>query len=163
MTLSTRPDPDETGTVALIGVDNIPTRRLISSMGCTSAVDVGLGRGPGNYSSISMHAFSHGRRSEELPAWGVQTQESIVDPEALGLAGLLERYDECGVLALAGKAVGVPFVGMVAGALAVAEALSELNGGASATVRRVDLRSLDQAQIRLAGRTPADVAPTVLL
>jgi hypothetical protein len=49
--------------VALLGVDNLPTRRLISGVGWRRAVDAGLGSGSSDYCSILLRRFPSRRVS----------------------------------------------------------------------------------------------------
>jgi hypothetical protein len=51
--------------------------------------------------------------------------------------------DRCGMTLLAGKAVGAPFVGAVAGALALSEVLRMLHGGPVHQLIDINLLSLD--------------------
>lgn len=145
MTLDTRPGLEESGHIALIGVDNMDTRRLISSMGWSCAIDAGLGHRASNYQSISLHSFPGAARSENLPAWQESGYEADPMPISPGFADLARRFEQCGVVELAGKAAAVPFVGMLAAAIAVAAAAREVVGGGLMTSRRFDMNSLDQA------------------
>ena len=115
--------------VALLGVDNLPTRRLTSGTGWTLAIDTGLGDQPGNFDSILIHRFPGSRRSDTIPAWQPREPHAVTIPQTAAFADLQEHHDPCGVTELAGKAVGAAFVGVTAGCLAIAEALRELHGG----------------------------------
>ena len=66
--------------VALLGVDNLPTRRLTSGAGWTLAIDTGLGDQPGNFDSILIHRFPGGRRSDEIPAWQPREPHAVAIP-----------------------------------------------------------------------------------
>jgi hypothetical protein len=67
------------------------------------------------------------------------------DPTAAGVPrtpafdDLAQRADACGLVELAGKAVGASFVGVIAACLAVAESVRELHGGPGHDVLRYDL------------------------
>ena len=115
--------------VALLGVDNLPTRRLTSGTGWTLAIDAGLGDQPGNFDSILIHRFPGGRRSDEIPAWQPREPHAVAIPQTAAFADLQEHHDPCGVAELAGKAVGAAFVGITAACLAITEALREFHGG----------------------------------
>ena len=52
--------------------------------------------------------------------------------------------DQCGATLMAGKAVGAPFVGMVAACFAISEILRILHGGSSHQLLDMDLLCLDQ-------------------
>jgi hypothetical protein len=115
--------------VALLGVDNLPTRRLTSGAGWTLAIDTGLGDQPGNFDSILIHRFPGSRRSDEIPAWQPRQPHAVAIPQTAAFADLQEHRDPCGVTELAGKAAGAAFVGVTAACLAIAEAVRELHGG----------------------------------
>ena len=51
-------------------------------------------------------------------------------------------FDRCGLTELAGRSVGVPFVGAAASSLVIAETLRMVNGGDSIEVIDGDLRCL---------------------
>lgn len=122
--------------VALLGVDNLPTRRLTSGVGWTLAVDAGLGDQPSTYDSVLLRTFPSGPvgpigpDSAEVPAWADSPPRPIDVPENAAFRDLAGRYtDGCGLAELAGKAVGVAFVGTVTACLAIAEALRPLHDG----------------------------------
>lgn len=119
---------DETHTVALIGVDNLPTRRVLSAIGWPLAIDVGLGAQAHDHTAISVHRFPGSKPSHDVPAWQAHPEAERAIPVTPGFKDLSSRFDRCGVVTLAGKAIGVPFVGAVAACLAVTEALKELHG-----------------------------------
>lgn len=130
--------------VAMIGVDNLHARRLISDVGWLLAVDVGLGSGPQNFASILLHRFPGTRRSDEVPAWRNTSDRPITVPATPAFTDLQARQDACGVIELAGKAVGASFVGVAAACLAVAEATRELHGGVGFDIVTLDLVTLDK-------------------
>jgi hypothetical protein len=66
-----------------------------------------------------------------------------VVPDTPAFADLRHRTDACGLVALAGKAVGASFVWAVAATLAVAEAVRELHGGQGTDVTAVSLDTLE--------------------
>ena len=115
--------------VALLGVDNQPTRRLTSGAGWTLAIDTGLGDQPGNFDSILIHRFLGSQPSDTIPAWQPQEPHAVTIPATPAFADPQEHHDPCGVTELAGKAVGAAIVGVTARCLAIAEALRELHGG----------------------------------
>lgn len=117
--------------LALVGVDKPEPRRVISDIGWTLAVDVGLGAGPVDFTGIGIHTFPSPTSSHDVAAWQresptdrvarTQRQEAYRNAEA-------EGADGCGLLQLAETAVAAPFVGVVAGCLALAEPLRVLHG-----------------------------------
>jgi hypothetical protein len=129
--------------VALIGVDNLPSRRLISDVGWDLAIDIGLGHGPQNFASMQVRCFPGPQRSDEVAAWNTSLSDQIAIPDTPAFADLAEHHDTCGVVELAGKAVGASFVGITAACLAVAEATRELHGGIKHDILTLDLLTLD--------------------
>lgn len=117
--------------LALVGVDKPEPRRIISDIGWTFTVDVGLGAGPMDFSDISIHTFPSPTSSHDVLAWQsdssadrarrAKRQEAYQNAEADGA-------DECGLVQLAETAVAAPFVGVLAGCLALAEPLRLLHG-----------------------------------
>lgn len=130
---------DETHTVALIGVDNLPTRRALSAIGWPLTIDVGLGAQTHDHTAISMHRFPGSKPSHDISAWHDHPQAERAIPVTPGFEDLNSRFDRCGVVTLAGKAIGVPFVGAIAACLAVTEALKELHGLPGAEVAGLDI------------------------
>jgi hypothetical protein len=81
-------------------------------------------------------------------------------PATRAFVDLQQRGDECGVVELAGKAVGASFVGVAAACLAVAEATRELHGGTGHDILTFDL---DTTDLRSAvSNKPADTIPAPL-
>jgi len=130
---------DETHIVALIGVDNLPTRRTLSAIGWPLTIDMGLGQQAHDHTAISMHRFPGSKHSHEILAWQDQPQTERAIPATPGFDDLDRRFDRCGVVTLAGKAIGVPFVGTIAACLAVTEALKQLHGLPGSVVAGIDL------------------------
>jgi hypothetical protein len=128
--------------LALIGVDNVGTRRLLSDVGWKLCVDAGLGRGVSNYTSIRLQAFPGSQRSDAVPAW-LEARPAITKApdtsayHALRAAGV----DECGLVNIADKAVAVTFVGAIAACLAIAEPLRALHDGPTLGVQTINLSS----------------------
>lgn len=60
--------------LALLGMDKVEPRRLISDVGWEFAVDVGLGAGPLDFTGINVHTFPAAGVSGTLQAW--QRRES---------------------------------------------------------------------------------------
>jgi hypothetical protein len=67
----------------------------------------------------------------------------------------LQRGDQCGVVEIAGKAIGVPFVEVVAACLAVAETSRELHGGTGHDILTYHLAASELRST--VATTPADV------
>ncbi|HVU62146.1 MAG TPA: ThiF family adenylyltransferase [Mycobacteriales bacterium] len=115
--------------IALVGVDNLATRRAISDFGWPLCVDAGLGSTASSFDTFALHVFDgKGRASSEIEAW---YDRPPVDPDtdapifdALRTSGV----DDCGLVTLANKSVACAYVGMAAACFAVAEVLRRLNG-----------------------------------
>lgn len=138
--------------VALCGLDNAIGRRALDRVGFDLIVEAGLGRGHGDFRTMRLHTLPGSRPTAEMWKSDV-TEEAIIGRRAytnLVDDGVLDR---CGMTLLAGKAVGAPFVGAVASALALSEVLRMLHGGPVHQLIDVNLLSLDQ---RLAIRHRAD-------
>jgi hypothetical protein len=133
--------PDERH-VALLGLDNFPTRRLISGVRWPFAIDVGLGAGAANFGALLMRRFPGAVPSNEVIGWHDENQPVTI-PDTPAFGDLRQRHDQCGVVDLAGKAVGASFVGVIAACFAVAEASRELHGGKGLDVLSVDTTSME--------------------
>jgi len=127
--------------VALLGVDNLPTRQLTSGVGWLFVVDMGLGSGAASFGSLLMRRFPGAQRSDEVKAWK-ESPVPVAVPRSPAFDDLKEQHDECGVVELAGKAVGASFVGVVAACIAVAEATRELHGGIGLDLLTLDLTTM---------------------
>ncbi len=140
--------------VALCGLDNGVGRRALDQVGFDFIVEAGLGRGHRDFRTMRLHVLP-GRRSA-ADIWKQARQgESVENRPAytkLLADGVLDR---CGMTMLAGKAVGAPFVGAIAAALALSEVLRLLHGGAVHQLIDIDLLGLDQ---RLVSRHPDSFA-----
>ena len=146
---STRRSASEPG-LALAGLDDPEPRRLLEQAGFDLAIDAGLGSGSESYLDILTHCFPSGL--EAIGAWPAQRPShlsSSVNQPAYKelqrqLAATTNRADgdiKCGVIELAGLSVGAAFVGCVAAALVLAEALRSLMGGPRFQVTSLSLRS----------------------
>lgn len=130
--------------VALFGVDNLDVRRSISRSSFELSLDAGLGTGPGTFDSILIHRFPGGVDSDQIPSWRPEPSP-IAIPDTPAFAALRQQHDICGVTELAGTAVGAAFVGLTAAVLTVTEALRASHGGASLSLLRVDLATVQPA------------------
>lgn len=130
--------------LALVGVDNPETRRPLSTMGFDYVIDVGLGEGTSHYLDVHLHTFPGSRDSSDVPGWeDVAPTEPDLHAGAFQSAlGNADANERCGLVELAGKAIAVPFVGAVAGAIAVAEAVRALRGDARHEILSTSLRQL---------------------
>jgi hypothetical protein len=131
--------------LALCGVDNPETRRALEEVGFAKVVDAGLGAGSTEYLSFQLHTFPASRLARQIwgrPIHAASTKSLLRQPAYQALANQ-QVLDECGLVNLAGRTVGAPFVGAVTAALTIAEVLRPLHGGLSYEVIDGDLRSLD--------------------
>jgi hypothetical protein len=135
---------DDEPTVALCGFDNALARAALEDAGFDLVIEAGLGSGAGAFMNFSTHAFPATRRARDI--WKQDEGAQIAThcaPRAY--ADLLEQgaIDDCGLALLQSRSVGVPFVGLTAAALVVAELLRRLHGGRTFEVLAGSLLDLD--------------------
>lgn len=115
--------------VALCGVDNQLARADLEKAGFGLVVEAGLGAGADGFRAFAMHSFPSALKAEQL--WSASKVAAAPDVsgkpayQSLKAQGL----DACGLVQLASRSVGVPFVGLTAAALALSEILRRLHGG----------------------------------
>lgn len=125
--------------IALCGVDNVLARRALCDVGFKFVVEAGLGSGAKDFRAIRIHTFPRARGPRDLWMLG---DDKVVEAGTPAYSELKTRgVDQCGITLLAGKAVGAPFVGMTAAAVALAEVLRLLHGGVMFAVHDIDLKS----------------------
>ena len=120
--------PDEPS-VALCGVDNALARAALEKPGFDLVVEAGLGAGPQAFRSFSMHTFPASRSAEQLWSRQVAATDDNFEDRPAYQALRHDGMDQCGLAQLASRTVGIPFVGLIAAALAVSELLRRLHGG----------------------------------
>jgi hypothetical protein len=138
--------------IALCGLDNALGRRALDRVGFELVVEAGLGRGYRDFRCMRLHTLPGPRPASEM--WKeMRSEENVV--ERIAYADMLAKgvLDRCGVTLLAGKAIGAPFVGSVAAALALGEVLRLLHGGPLHQLIDLDLESLEH---RTVVRHPTD-------
>lgn len=138
---NTRLTPQETH-VALLGIDNLATRRTISAVDWKLAIDTGLGAGADDFNAIQLRRFPAARPSDQVCAWAEPSATAVPLPHTSAFDDL-NRRDACGAVLFAGTAVGAAFVGVIAACLAIAEATRPLLGGTSLDVLSLHLHSVD--------------------
>jgi hypothetical protein len=133
---------DDEPSVALCGVDNALARRALDEVGFDFIVSAGLGSGYGDFQTVRLHTLPAERRACDI--WpDVVSVPEIPVPAAYQPMLASGQLDQCGAALLAGVAVGAPFVGAVAGALAISEVLRLLHGGRVNRLIDLDLTSLE--------------------
>lgn len=126
-TLTRRHDADPP--VALCGVDNAMARASLEHAGFDLVIEAGLGAGPSGFRSLSMHTFPSSLSARRL--WGDAARVSLPNVSAMPAYQALKHsgIDACGLTTLASRTIGVPFVGLSAGLLAISEILRRLHSG----------------------------------
>ena len=160
--------------LALVGVDDVVPRRGLEGAGFDVIIDAGLGRDAQSYLDILLHSFPSGL--EAASAWpdrGVATPDLLLGQPGYrdlrhrlittqGVGGG-EGDIDCGIVNVAGRSVGAAFVGCVAAAHVLAEALRVLNGGPRFEVTSLSLRSPDAARAVTNARANPFVNPGFVL
>lgn len=118
---------DDDPSLALCGVDNEPARNALEDVGFAKVIEAGLGGGTDDFLGFRTHAFPGGRRAKEV--WKPVEANRVARTdrpayEKLAASGL----DQCGLTQLAGRTVGAPFVGAMAAAVVIGDALRVVNG-----------------------------------
>lgn len=134
---------DDEPAAALCGVDNALARTALEQTGFGFVVEAGLGGGPEAFRSLSFHTFPAPRSAQEI--WSRQVGAPNENVEGLPAYQELKRrgMDACGLAQLASRTVGVPFVGLIAGALAISELLRKLHGGIALELASGSVAALD--------------------
>ena len=142
--------------IALCGVDNPQARAVLENAGFGLVVEAGLGAGPEEYCAMRIHAFPGASTAHQL--WddegAVADSSRITEPAYRRMAE--GGADECGLVTLASRTVGAPFVGTVAAGLVIAEVLRRLNAGPAFDV--IDMTLRDSSFRICVGATKADPA-----
>lgn len=127
--------------VALLGVDSLDPRRLISGVGWKLAIDAGLGVGPADFNAVLLRRFPAQILSDQVPGWkGDVPQQRRA---ATGALADLQRRDPCGSVQLAGTAVGAAFVGVITACLGVAQGIRATLSGDGFDVINLHLQTDD--------------------
>jgi len=141
---------DQDPRILFCGVDNGLSRALIDQAGFELVVEAGLGNGPIEYQAMRLHTFPATRSAASF--WNTTDGGGGVGRQAPAYADLERKgLDDCGVLQIAERSVGVPFVGVVAAALALGEITRTLLGAHRHEVIDLSLRDPGKvAAVRLA-------------
>jgi hypothetical protein len=140
---------DDDPRVLFCGVDNAEARATLEDAGFDLVVDAGLGAGPQEYLAMRIQTYPGTTSARER--WGDVTGSRSEEAQRLASkAGYRELSDDgldaCGVLEIASRTVGAPFVGVVAATLSLMEIARRLNGGLSIEVLDLTLRSMEGRQ-----------------
>ncbi|MET7951272.1 hypothetical protein [Micromonospora sp. NPDC005324] len=127
--------------VALLGVDSLDPRRLISGVGWKLAIDAGLGVGPADFNALLLRRFPAQVPSDQVRGW----KEGVSQPRRAPTAALaaLERHDPCGSVQLARTAVGAAFVGVITACLGAAQGARAALSGDGFDVINLHLQTND--------------------
>jgi hypothetical protein len=144
----TRRAPDEPG-VALFGVDNSLARASLEQAGFGLVVETGLGAGPQAFRNFSLHTFPSSLEAARLwSADDFRTVTNVLNMPAYE-PSKHPKLDECGLAQLASRTVGVPFVGLTAGAFAIAELLRRLHGGPAIELVSGSVAALEDVEVSM--------------
>jgi hypothetical protein len=149
--------------LALCGFDSNPSRRDLTTAQFLRVVESGLGGTVTNFDTISMHTLPNPRTPAELwPDLSKQEEERRAahhERAALENPGYVRLgKDDCGRFELASRSVAVPFVGVAAGSLVVAEALRLLHGGPAFTDIKLTLGTPNKRDTHFKGSYAAQDA-----
>lgn len=138
---------EEEPRIALFGVDNSEARAQIDRAGFDLVVEAGLGAGPQEYLAMRVHTFPASVTSQHK--WGEEVDQKEGGTSAAAYSSLLEdgAVDACGLVQLATRTVGAPFVGLVAACLVLSEAIKRLNGGTGIEVLDMTLSAPDLREV----------------
>jgi hypothetical protein len=133
--------------VALCGVDSAAARATLEGAGFDLVVEAGLGAGPIEYLAMRLHSFPGSRTAREI--WRDEGEAAATSTRHAPAYKRLSEdgLDECGLVTLASRTVGAPFVGTVAAGLAIAEVLRRLNGVAGFDVLDLTLRDTNSREM----------------
>lgn len=113
--------------IALLGVDNIYARKHAEQYGFDMVVEAGLGGGYKDFRKMRLHTFPGSGAAIDIWRENINVVNMELTPAYKNLMDTTE--DECGVLMLASRSVGTPFVGCFAACLALSEIIRMLHGG----------------------------------
>ena len=119
-TAKSRRSPHEPG-LALVGVDNLETRRAAAEAGFDVMIDGGLGATSSEVFDVRIHGFPGSRDPKFAWPEPAPAKERVL---GRGLSDLVKQglLDTCGAMTIAGQAVGIPSTAVAAAAIQVAQA-----------------------------------------
>jgi hypothetical protein len=137
--------------VALCGVDNALARAALEDAEFKLVIETGLGGGPQSFKNFSLHTFPSSLKASRF--WSSVESNELPQTPAY-TPSRLPGLDKCGIALLASRAIGVPFVGLLAALLGVSEIVRRLHGGLALELASGSVAVL--ADIETVG-TPASV------
>ncbi|CAN7608886.1 hypothetical protein LJR164_004445 [Phenylobacterium sp. LjRoot164] len=131
--------------VLFCGVDNAEARATLEDAGFDLVVDAGLGAGPQEFLAMRIQTYPGTMTARDR--WGGVTGSSSEDAQRLTSSNAYQELseqgvDSCGLLEIASRTVGAPFVGVVAATMSLMEVVRRLNGGPSMEVIDLTLRDI---------------------
>lgn len=131
--------------ILFCGVDNAEARATLEDPHFDLVVDAGLGAGPQEYLAMRLHSFPGSVSARAR--WGEASSSRTAEAKAVATAAAYQDLagrglDDCGLLEIASRTVGVPFVGVIAATLALMEIIRRLNQGPGLGVLDLTLRDL---------------------
>ena len=135
--------------VALFGVDNALARASLEKAGFELVIETGLGAGPQGFRNFSLHSFPSSLEAAKI--WSADDSSNttnVLDMPAYD-SSKHPGLDECGLALLASRTVGVPFVGLTAGAFAITELLRRLHGGIAIELVSASMAALEDVEVSL--------------
>jgi hypothetical protein len=135
--------------LALCGFDSNPARRHLTTAGFARVIEAGLGGDVHNFDTIGLHTLPNPRTANELWPDLSERDRAARDARLDRLARESVAYGqlvdtECGRFELAGQSIAIPFVGVGAACLAVAEMLRVLHAGIAYTDLKLPLGAVGE-------------------
>lgn len=139
--------------LALCGVDNAAARAALDDAGFDRVIEAGLGAGVQEYLAFQVHTFPGLQVARER--WGNENAPSLLEAHELpeGYHSLENELDACGLMTLAGRAVGASFVGTAVGSIVIAQAVRMVRGETYHGVVDGTLRAPQDIEALAAGLT----------
>lgn len=139
--------------LALCGVDNALARNALEDVGFARVIEAGLGGGTNDFLGFRTHVFPGARTARDVWKPDTENTDTRIDLPAykkLAAAG----FDRCGLTRLAGRTVGAPFVGAIAAAIVIGEALRTIIGAHGYNLIDGHLRDLTHRTVVSAQERP---------
>ncbi|MFG1677263.1 hypothetical protein [Micromonospora sp. NPDC049282] len=128
--------------VALLGVDSLDPRRLISGVSWKLAIDAGLGVGPADFNAVLLRRFPLRSAATRFRIGRVTSPSNAVVPRPPSPTFSYAIHADPSVQ-LAGTAVGAAFVGVVTACLGVAQGIRTALSGDGFDVINLHLHTDD--------------------